>query len=235
MLHIGGFQKNSLIDFPGQIACVVFTQGCNFICPYCHNPDLVAGPEKGAGSPMDETAIFSFLVKRKVQLGGVAVTGGEPTLQKDLAKFLEQVKSLGYRVKLDTNGTRPKVLADLFEKGLVDYLAMDIKTRLSDYPQIAKGHMETACIRESIELVMEKATSYEFRTTCIRPFVSKAAMADIAEAIKGASKYVLQPCSSNVRVLEPGFIEDKTRFFSKEELLDLQRIASATVETVLIR
>ena len=124
-MHISGFQKNSLIDFPGAIACVVFTPGCNFTCPYCHNPDLASGPVTGVGRPeYTEADILAFLERRKGMLEGVAITGGEPTLQKDLEAFIIRVREMGYRIKLDSNGTRPGILESLLDKELVDYLAI---------------------------------------------------------------------------------------------------------------
>jgi pyruvate formate lyase activating enzyme len=234
-MHIGGFQKNSLIDFPGTIACVVFTSGCNFICPYCHNPDLAAGPIKGAGSLYDTEAIFSFLEKRKGQLQGVAITGGEPTLQPDLIEFCQQIRKMGYKIKLDSNGTRPQILERLIDKQLIDYLAMDIKTSPANYPTVIKGSFDVDKILESIELIKDKAPAYEFRTTCARPFVTKEIMADIAGMIKGAPRYVLQKCSRNVRVLDPEFLKEDYHFFSPEEMQELKAIVEGCAETVAIR
>ena len=148
-MQIGGFQKNSLIDFPGTIACVVFTSGCNFICPYCHNPDLAVGPVKGSGSLDDPDTIFSFLERRKGQLQGVAITGGEPTLQPDLVAFCQKIRKMGYKIKLDSNGTRPHVLETLLDKQLIDYLAMDIKTSLTHYPLVIKGNFDVKKISRS--------------------------------------------------------------------------------------
>ncbi len=232
-MHIGGFQKNSLIDFPGNIACVVFTSGCNFICPYCHNPDLAAGP-KEAGS-LYNTTIFSFLEKRKGQLTGVAITGGEPTLQPDLLEFCQQVQSMGYKIKLDSNGTRPHILENLLDKQLIDYLAMDIKTSLANYPLVIRGNFDVDKIRESIELIQKKAPAYEFRTTCARPFITKEIMADIAVMIKGAQRYVLQKCSQNVQVLDPGFLKEAHHFFSPEEMQELQAIVQGAAKTIAMR
>ena len=234
-MNIGGFQKNSLIDFPGTIACVVFTSGCNFICPYCHNPDLAAGPVKGVGSLHDRKAIFAFLEKRKDQLQGVAITGGEPTLQPDLIEFCQQVRKMGYKIKLDSNGTRPHILERLLDQNLIDYLAMDIKTSLAKYPLVIKGNFDVKKIQDSIELIMEKAPNYEFRTTCARPFITKEIMAEIAVLIKGASRYVLQKCSQNVAVLDPEFLNQDQNFFSPEEMQDLKAIVEGSVKTIAMR
>lgn len=234
-MHIGGFQKNSLIDFPGTIACVVFTSGCNFICPYCHNPDLAVGPVQGAGSLYDTDTIFSFLEKRKDQLTGVVITGGEPTLQPDLIEFCQQVRKMGYKIKLDSNGTRPHILETLLDKQLIDYLAMDIKTSLANYPLVVKGNFDVEKIGDSIALIMEKAPAYEFRTTCARPFITKEIMADIALLIKGAQRYVLQKCSRNVQVLDPDFLKEDHHFFSSEEMQALKVIVEGSVKTIAMR
>ncbi|WP_299979162.1 anaerobic ribonucleoside-triphosphate reductase activating protein [Desulfobacula sp.] len=234
-MNIGGFQKNSLIDFPETIACIVFTQGCNFICPYCHNPDLIASPKKEAGDLYDENKIFEFLEKRKGFLEGLVITGGEPTLQKDLIAFCRKVKDMGYKLKLDSNGTCPHVLAKLFEDRLVDFISMDIKTSLENYHLVVPGKFETQKILESIRLLMEKAPAYEFRTTCTRPFVSKEIMKDVGEMIMGASKYILQKCSRNVKVLDPKFLKADNNFFSDKEMLELKETIDKYVITSVIR
>jgi len=235
-MKIGGFQKNSLIDFPGQIACVVFTPGCNFTCPYCHNPDLAAGSVTGTGSSSHtQEEVFAFLEKRKGLLQGVAITGGEPTLQKDLVEFITRIKEKGYKVKLDSNGTRPSTLAVLLEQELVDYLAMDIKTDLAHYPMVLKNKVDLENIRKSIGLIMKKAPAYEFRTTCARPFITRDIMAQIAREIQGASTYVLQNCSRNVDILEPEFLKDDTHFFTEKEMTELRSIIAPFVQNIRIR
>ncbi|MBU8849111.1 MAG: anaerobic ribonucleoside-triphosphate reductase activating protein [Desulfobacterales bacterium] len=234
-MNIGGFQKNSLIDFPGTIACIVFTQGCNFICPYCHNPDLVAIPQKEAGNLYDENKIFEFLKKRKGFIEGVVITGGEPTLQKDLIPFCRKVKNMGYKLKLDSNGTRPHVLAKLFEDRLVDFISMDIKTTLENYHLVVPGKFDTQKIFKSARLLMEQAPAYEFRTTCSRPFVSKEIMKTVGEMITGASKYILQKCSRNVKVLDPKFLKEDNNFFSDKEMLELKEIIDKYVITSVVR
>ena len=234
-MNIGGFQKNSLIDFPETIACVIFTQGCNFICPYCHNPDLVAGPQTQAGRLYDEIKIFNFLGKRKNFLEGVVITGGEPTLQKDLINFCRKVKTMGYRLKLDSNGTHPEILAALFEDGLVDFISMDIKTSLEHYYRVAPGEFDPRKIFESTRLLMEKAPAYEFRTTCARPFVSRKIMETIGKMISGASTYILQKCSQTVSVLEPEFLKEDTHFFSDQEMRGLKKTIDHYVETSIVR
>lgn len=234
-MYIGGFQKNSLIDFPKTIACIVFTQGCNFICPYCHNPDLVAGPQKRTSHLYDENKLFAFLEKRKGFLQGVVITGGEPTLQKDLTAFCRRVKDMGYKVKLDSNGTRPEVLKTLFQDDLVDFISMDIKTRLDQYSLVLPGHFDVNKILESTRLVMKTAPAYEFRTTCSRPFVSKDILKEIGQMIQGASRYILQKCSRNVKVLDPEFLKSDQVFFSEEDMQEFKVIIDQFVETSIVR
>ncbi len=234
-MNIGGFQKNSLIDFPETIASVVFTQGCNFICPYCHNPDLVVSPLKRADHLYDEKKIFKFLEKRKGFLEGVVITGGEPTLQKDLILFCEKVKTMGYKIKLDSNGTRPEILETLFNDELVDYIAMDIKTNLENYNLVISEKFDVQKIEKSISRLMEKAPLYEFRTTCSRPFINKKKMNDIGKMIKGAKKYILQKCSRNVKVLDPEFLKSDDDFFSDKQMLELKAIADKYVVSSIIR
>ena len=235
-MHIGGFQKNSLIDFPGAIACVVFTPGCNFTCPYCHNPDLAAGSATGTGGgSWTRAEVTAFLEKRKGMLQGVAITGGEPTLQDDLEDFIKQARDMGYKVKLDSNGTRPRVLERLLDQELVDYLAMDIKTDLAHYPMVMKNKNHVDRIRESIGLIMAKARDYEFRTTCVRPFITPDIMEQIAGEISGATRYVLQKCSRNVDILDPEFLDDPTRFFTDDQMTALKEIIAPAVREVRIR
>ena len=233
-MHIGGFQKNSLIDFPGTVACVVFTTGCNFSCPYCHNPDLASGPVIGSGS-QDVQDIFTFLASRKKLVDGVVITGGEPCLQPDLMDFIRKIKDMGFAVKLDSNGSRPRVLADLLSRSLVDYLAMDIKTAPTLYPDIMNSSLRVDAIQESVDLIMATAPAYEFRTTCVRPFITKEIMETICMQIRGAQKYVLQNCSRHVKMLDPQFAQQPDRFFSDLEIQELKAIARKAVKTVLIR
>ena len=234
-MKIGGFQKNSLIDFPGTIACVVFTSGCNFLCPYCHNPELVSSKIKKNTSFITEKEIFTFLKKRKKFVDGVVITGGEPTLHNDLEIFCFKIKNMGYLIKLDTNGTNPLVLEKLIQKQLIDFIAMDIKTSFRTYSLVAGKKINIELIKKSIELIIEKAPLYEFRTTCVRPYINKKIISDIGEMIKGASNYILQQCSKNVKILNPEFLKNKKRFFSKNEIIELKTLVQKNVEKCLIR
>ena len=156
-MHIGGFQKNSLIDFPGTIACVVFTSGCNFICPYCHNADLARGEYPAR---IESAEVIDFLKSRQGMLEGVAITGGEPTLDRGIFDLCRAVKSLGYPVKLDTNGSRPGVLRQLLAQHLVDFIAMDIKAPLNDYHPFGRNPKIHEQLTASIRTIMESAPAY---------------------------------------------------------------------------
>ncbi len=252
-MKIGGFQKNSLIDFPGTIACILFTQGCNFKCPYCHNSDLVghnieqgfhSSLEKGKKNRQanlqdknlyDEDRIFEFLNSRKSFLDGVVISGGEPTLQEDLIQFCEQIKQMGYQIKLDTNGARPKVLETLISKNLIDYISMDIKTSHDKYNWVAKTGIDISRIMDSVHLILKTALDYEFRSTCCKPFITRETMHGIGEMIQGAKRYFLQNCSRKVKVLDPKFITDDNRFFSDTGMLELKEIVDQYVQVSIIR
>ena len=186
-MKIGGFVKNSFVDYPGNIACVVFVTGCNMRCWYCHNSHLFDSDHK----TISELEIFDFLSSHKGFLDGVVVSGGEPTLQPDLVEFVEKVKKLGFLVKLDTNGTNPEVIKTLLDKKLVDYIAMDIKAPLEKYENITKVKNDLSKIKESINLIMSCGVDYEFRTT-FSPDLSVADIEEIGKVISGAKRYSLQ-------------------------------------------
>ncbi len=164
-MNIQGFQKMTLLDFPGRVACTVFTGGCNLRCPFCHNAGLVRTPLAGANQTEE---VLGYLSRRQGVLEGVCVTGGEPLLQPDLTAFLRQVKDLGYGVKLDTNGSLPRRLAAVLDTGLVDYVAMDIKSSPAGYPVAVGGEVDMDAIRESVRLLRESGVPHEFRTTAVK-------------------------------------------------------------------
>jgi len=228
---LGGIQKNSLIDFPSKISCVIFTAGCNFDCPYCHNPELVNPPF----TTIDPEDIFAFLKKRKFLLDGVVITGGEPTLQKDLFAFCKKIKSLGFPIKLDTNGSHPKIIQPLIKNKLIDYIAMDFKTLPEQYsPHIVrKIHPET--ILESIHLIKDSKIPHEFRTTCVKPFVDAEIIEKIAQIINGADLFVLQNANISNSILHPDFFQNYDWKFKKEELTSFQKIALPFVKKTMIR
>ena len=186
-MHISGLQKTTLLDFPGKVACTVFLAGCNLRCPFCHNASLVTSTPEEA---MEEDAFFAFLKKRRGILDGVCVTGGEPTLRPDLPPFIRKIKDLGYAVKLDTNGTNPKMLEALLPE--LDYVAMDIKASPNRYAAVCGGIDRLEAVRESVRLLKEGHTPYEFRTTCVHPFHDPADMTAIGKWLEGANQYYLQ-------------------------------------------
>lgn len=186
--EIAGLQKTTFIDYPEKIACIVFTQGCNFSCGYCHNPELFEHKEPA----LSVQAFFEFLNKRKGKLDGVVITGGEPTLHKDLKEFIKSIKDLGFLVKLDTNGTNPDLLQELFNQNLLDYVAMDIKAPLNKYEQVTRVNVNIEKIQKSINLIKNSGIDYEFRTTVVKSQLSVDDLKQITELIKGAKKYYLQ-------------------------------------------
>jgi pyruvate formate lyase activating enzyme len=231
-MRIGGIQKNSLIDYPSKISCVIFTQGCNFDCPYCHNPELVTPSLKEKG--LDNQEIFAFLKKRKNLLDGVVITGGEPTLQKDIASFCREVKALGYPVKLDTNGSRPNVVARLIDEALIDYIAMDVKTDPARYAPVICPRCDPQDIRSSIEIILKSGLPHEFRTTCVKTIVDAAAMAAMARIITGADLLALQKVQTQ-NVLHPEFFAEKNRCYTDTEIEAFQAIAAPYVKSCIIR
>lgn len=190
-MTIMGLQKLTLLDYPGKLACTVFTGGCNFRCPFCHNASLVIPAKFGGAMPTDE--FFDFLEKRRGILQGVCVSGGEPTLMFDLEEFISRIKSMGFLVKLDTNGSRPEVLRALVEKGLVDYVAMDIKNSLDMYPKtVGVDDFDVAPIKQSVEYLMSGAVDYEFRTTLVFGHHTEREIEEIGKWLRGAKRIYLQ-------------------------------------------
>ena len=187
-----GLQKLTLLDYPGKVACTLFTRGCNFRCPFCHNASLVVRADEQPTYTNDE--ILAFLRKRQGILDGVAITGGEPTLMGGLYEFIAQVKDMGYSVKLDSNGTRPEVLKKLVLNGLVDYVAMDIKNSPEKYAYTCglPASYDLSKIEESKNFLMEGHVDFEFRTTVAKPFHTEEYFYKIGEWIKGSDKYFLQ-------------------------------------------
>lgn len=191
---ISGIQRFSILDFPGKTACIVFTPGCNFRCSFCYNPEFVLPEEikKISGSFIPESAFFNFLEQRKGLLDGVVITGGEPTVIADLPGFMSRIKKKGFLVKLDSNGNRPEVLKDVFKRGLVDYIAMDIKTSLENYQDLSGADANPENIEESIELIMKSGIPYEFRSTIVREIHPEEVLKKMAKLIDGAELYYMQ-------------------------------------------
>ena len=229
----GGLQKHSLIDYPGKLCCVLFTSGCNFDCPYCHNPELAKGSIQ-QDLPLRENNIYDFLTLRKGFLDGVVISGGEPTLHKDISSICRNIHEMGYAIKLDTNGSRPKVLKQLIDENRIDYIAMDIKTDPFAYcPLIAKD-CKPESILTSIKIVLESGLPHEFRTTCIAPLVTPRVIERIAKLIQGAQLYALQTFQDE-RVLHPEFFKGRKSRLSPQDLTHFQSIASHWVRSCIVR
>lgn len=191
-MTIGGFQKFSLLDYPGHLAAIIFTQGCNFRCSYCHNPELVN--PKLFSKPIAEAEVMDFLSTRRGKLGAVCITGGEPCLQPDLIDFLWRLKALGFLTKLDTNGMFPKVLEQIAEANLVDYWAMDIKAPLALYKVITKRDVDAPKILHSMEILRSSGKEYEFRTTFFDSLLNWGDIDQIRSLLKPGDRYYLQQC-----------------------------------------
>jgi len=211
VMLIQGLQKLTLLDYPEKVACTIFTGGCNFRCPFCHNASLVV--DRGNIQPItsrkngeySEEEIIEFLKKRKGILDGVCVTGGEPLLQKNLEEFIGRIKELGFLVKLDTNGSFPERLKALAGRGLIDYVAMDIKNSREKYGDtIGIEGYDTAPVEESVRFLMEGGIPYEFRTTVVKEFHDQVSIRAIGEWISGATKYYLQQFVDSGDVICPG-------------------------------
>lgn len=228
-MKICGLQKTTLLDFPGHVAATVFTGGCNFRCPFCHNSGLLPSWSQELFTA-DE--VLEFLTKRRGVLEGVCITGGEPSLQPDLEDFIRRIRSLGFLVKLDTNGSRPEVLKDLCGKGLLDYVAMDIKAGPGHYPDVtgAPGlNLET--IRESVSFLLEGTLPFEFRTTAVRGIHTHEDFRQIGPWIKGCPQYYIQNFVDNGEVLFPETFDA----FHREELEEFARIVRPFVGQVGLR
>lgn len=220
--------KSSFIDYPGKISAVIFTGGCNFRCGYCHNPELVYGN----GQEINEQYIFDFLAKRKNYLDGVCISGGEPTLQKDLFKFIQVLKGKGYLVKLDTNGTHPEVISELINQKWIDYIAMDIKGSLDRYSEIVHEKVNIEKISESIDIIMNSAVDYEFRTTIHKEILNIRDLFEIVERIKGAERYSIQ----NIKKTGPVLMDEAAyTAFTRDELDHMKEELNDYVKELNIR
>ena len=227
-MNILGRQKSSFIDYPNKISTVYFTGGCNFKCPYCHNKDLV----NSIGTKFSEDEIFSFLLKRKKFIDAVCISGGEPTLQKDLYKFISKLKSEGFFVKLDTNGYRPDVLEPLIKDKMIDYIAMDIKGPLYAYEKITGVKIDVDLIKKSIEIIKSSNIDYEFRTTICRELITTTDILEIAKMIKGSKSYSLQNFRDGDTVLCG---KNRLTPYDKEELAELEAILNDYFELFRIK
>lgn len=232
-MKIGGLQKHSLIDYPGKISCVLFLVGCNFNCPYCHNPQLTGEADnRPETTPLEE--ILAFLTQRRGWLEGVVISGGEPTLHPDLPGLCRCIKDLGYPVKLDTNGSRPQMLKALVRAGLVDYLAMDIKTDPERYAEGVGRPGDSSALLASLQIIMDSGVDYEFRTTCVRPLVTAGTIRHIAQLISGSRSYALQ-AFKHCRMLRPDYFQGMDPSYSAEEMERLRSIAAPWVSCCTVR
>jgi pyruvate formate lyase activating enzyme len=187
---IGGLQPCSFSDYPGRMAAVIFAQGCNFRCPFCHNGSLLS---KRDTSPLGQDLIFDFLRRRRDRLGGVVITGGEPTEQADLPQFVAQVKELGFGIKLDTNGSHPETVGLLLQEQLVDYIAMDIKAPLYKYDTLCGTKVDTRAIRRTISIIAAGRVEHHFRTTHVKSLLSARDFEELLELVPPSSRHVTQP------------------------------------------
>ncbi|MGB3345922.1 MAG: anaerobic ribonucleoside-triphosphate reductase activating protein [Candidatus Humimicrobiia bacterium] len=248
---IGGLQKFSLIDYPHKISAIIFTIGCNFRCPFCHNPELVN--PKLYLKKISENNVFEFLESRREKLDAVVITGGEPTLHKDLHQFISKLKSMGFLIKLDTNGTSPRILNKLINDNLLDYLAMDIKGSLDKYEEIVGTKVNLEKINESIKIILnlnkcnktkdvlnkeidyksiDTKINYEFRTTVLPKFHNEDEIHKIGKLVNGAKLFILQKFYPS-KTLNLKFLKENQ--FSDDQMLKFKKILENYVQKCLIR
>ena len=224
---IGGLEKMTLIDYPGQVAAIVFTKGCNFRCHFCYNP-LLVWPDKETDekkyektySTISEDEFFLFLRNRQGKLDGVVITGGEPTLHHDLSEFIKKIRDLGYKIKLDTNGTNPEVLAKLLEEKLLDYIAMDFKASLDKYEKVVGVKINCQNLEKSVKIIINSGLPYEFRTTVVPGLHEIFDFESMGAVLKGAKAWYLQKFKSDTPLVDRSLEEKKP--FSDQ---DMQKIA----------
>jgi len=231
-MEIGGLQKLTLIDYPGRLAATVFIIGCNFRCPFCYSPELVL-PEKIKSQPrIAEKEIFDFLKERKNLLEGICLTGGEPTIRQKLPDFCQKIKKFDYLVKLDTNGSNPKMLKKLINEKLIDYVAMDIKAPKAKYSEAIGVKINIKKIEESIDILKKSKIDYEFRTTVVPAFHTKEDIIKIAKWLSPAKKYYLQNFRPE-KTINPEF--EKVKPYSEEYLVNIKKAISPFFEVCEIR
>lgn len=228
-MKIAGFKKTSLVDYPGNISAVIFLSGCNFRCGFCHNPTIVFGNEK----KIEEKEVMNFLAKRKRVLEGVCVTGGEPTIHKNLPLLLKKIKSMGFLAKLDTNGTNPQMLKRVIEDKIVDYVAMDIKAPLEKYSFAANADVNTQKIKQSIRILMSSKIEYEFRMTLIPKFVDIESFKEVCQMLKGSKRLYIQQFEKSNDMIDDSFKAEKA--YTDEELETFLGIAKEYFEVCGIR
>lgn len=226
---IQGLQKLTLLDYPGKVACTIFTAGCNFRCPFCHNASLVI--DTSANETIPEEEIFRFLTKRQGILDGVCISGGEPLIQDGIEEFIRQIKEIGYDVKLDTNGSFPDKLIRLVEAGLIDYVAMDIKNSQEHYGKtIGIEDYDIRDVHRSVKYLMSGKVPYEFRTTVVREFHQRSDFASIGRWIRGAREYYLQQFVDSGDLIRPGL-----HGYNKEIMEQALEVVKKDVESAKLR
>ncbi len=227
-MKISGMQKVTLLDYPGKVACLLFTQGCNFRCPFCHNRDLLESENQ---HPIDTEEVFEYLQKRKGVLDGVVITGGEPLLQTDLESFMKKIKEMGYSIKLDTNGSNPKKLKKLLDQKLIDYVAMDIKNDFRNYDKTSGVNcINIENIKESIKIIENANIEYEFRTTIVKQLHNLEQLQKISNYLGPKVKYYIQNYRDCNSVLTKGLLG-----FSDEELKEIQNHLNRNYPNVTVR
>lgn len=228
-MKIYGLNKTTLLDYPGKVAATIFLGGCNFRCPFCQNSTLVLNPSAQPEIPVKE--VLSFLKKRQGILDGVCVTGGEPTLSPDLPKLLQEIRALGYSIKLDTNGTHPALLKALAEQDLIQMAAVDIKACPDNYPALCGlVHPEINAVKETVNFLKNGTLDYEFRTTVVRELHSEKDFIEIGQWLAGAKAYYLQAYRDSEEVLQPGFSS-----YTRKELEHFREILKRTIPLVELR
>lgn len=228
-MKIGGIQRLTLLDYPGKVACTVFTVGCNLRCPFCHNASLVTHTQDAESYSVKE--LMEYLQKRKGMLDGVCISGGEPLLQGDIEDVIRDIKALGYSVKLDTNGTFPEKLEQLINKGLIDYVAMDVKNCEEKYAVTAGlDSIDISKIKKSISILMEGKVDFEFRTTVVNELHTPSDIKKLAGMISGAEKYFIQPFLHS-----PDLIVDGLSAVQTQDLVQMKQFSELFVESVKIR
>lgn len=229
-MQICGFNKTTLLDYPGHLACGIFLGGCNFRCPFCQNASLVLIPS--TQPDISKETILQYLKKRQGILEGICISGGEPTLAPDLLDFMKEIKNLGYLIKLDTNGYRPDVIRAALDQHLIDYVAMDIKTCLDDYPRLCgKPQMDTAVIAESATLLQSSGITHEFRTTVVNPLHTPDSFEAIGQWLAGDSPYYLQEYRNSGDVIE----EDGLSSYSDDEMEAFRQIVLPYLPNTYLR
>lgn len=226
-MKISGFQKLTLLDFPGRIACIIFTQGCNFKCSYCQNSLLIPHDNEEL---IAEEEVLDYLEKRKKMLDGIVISGGEPTIQVGLVSFIKRVKEIGLQVKLDTNGSNPMVLKQLIDEGLVDYVAMDIKNVLDEYEEVTKCKVNIKNIQESMKILQKSKIEYEYRTTIIKNIHTMDKILNICKYLGKDQPIYLQNFEQSEYVLDK-----KLESFSKDELKEIECEIKSKYPNVIVR